>query len=940
MLSVIGYGIRFAWGTHAAERRWLRRCIAVLAAVALVVAGMFASPASAADPVTERVSVSSAGAQSNGTSTTAAISADGRYVAFASDARNLVDPADTNNVQDVFVRDRSTGETSRVSVSSAGVPAADGFVNDVAISGDGRYVAFVSTASNLFPGDTFASIDVFVHDRVLGTTERVAPNSLEVDISGDGRFVAFLGPVGGVGQVLVRDRLTGSTAVASILPNGSPSTNGAHQASISADGRYVAFIASTPLQVYVRDMQLGQTVRASVASDGTAGNQTSTHPSVSNDGRFVAFSSGATNLVPGDTNTVGDIFVHDTVSGETNRISVSSAGTQSNNVIDHDGLPSISADGRFVTFSSAASNLVVGDTNASVDVFLHDRQTHETSRISVSSTGAQANSFSASPQISADGRYVAFSSRGTALVAGDTNSREDIFVRQLAVAPTDTSPPDISYTLTSAEGDGDDGWLHSDVHLVWAVADGQSPVQTVGCVDQSITADQPKTEYSCTATSAGGTTGPVTVTIGRDSTPPEVSYTLTPAAGAGDDGWHHGDVHLVWTVTDDLSPVQTSGCVDQSITADQPKTDYPCSATSAGGTTGPVTVTIGRDTAPPGVSHTLTPASPDGANGWYRSDVDLVWTVADDLSPVQTSGCVDQSITADQPKTGYSCTATSAGGTTGPVTVTIGRDATAPDVHTTVLPSTPDGDNGWYLAPVALAYSCTDATSGMASCPQNTTVGEGAAQVVPATGTDRAGNTRTVTSGPYDVDLTDPTVTCQSEPAFVLGQTGHVSATVTDTGSGPAAPLVTAAADTSSVGSGGATVTGADVAGRTATGECGYRVHYGFTGFQAPVDNGVVNVAKAGTAIPLKWRLTDHSGNPVLDLTSVRITSAGHTCDGGAPEDAIEEVASGASGLQNLGGGNYQINWKSPKNYAGTCRTLHLDFDEGLTHNAEFRFKA
>ena len=101
----------------------------------------------------------------------------------------------------------------------------------------------------------------------------------------------------------------------------------------------------------------------------------------------------------------------------------------------------------------------------------------------------------------------------------------------------------------------------------------------------------------------------------------------------------------------------------------------------------------------------------------------------------------------------------------------------------------------------------------------------------------------------------------------------------------------------------------------------------------------MVNVAKAGTAIPLKWRLTDHAGNPVLDLDSVRITSAGHTCDGGAAEDAIEEVAPGASGLQNLGDGDYQLNWKSAKTYAGSCRTLQLDLGEGQMRTAEFRFK-
>jgi N-acylglucosamine 2-epimerase len=205
---------------------------------------------------------------------------------------------------------------------------------------------------------------------------------------------------------------------------------------------------------------------------------------------------------------------------------------------------------------------------------------------------------------------------------------------------------------------------------------------------------------------------------------------------------------------------------------------------------------------------------------------------------------------------------------------------------------------------------------------------------------DALGNTEEPQTLEVKVDRTDPVVTCQPEPAFELGETGQVSATVADAESGPAAPLVTAEADTSSVGAAAASVTGADLAGRTATASCGYQVRYGFTGFEAPVDNGVVNVAKAGSATPLKWRLTDHAGNPVLDLASVRITSAGHTCDGAAVEDAIEEVASGASGLQNLGDGNYQINWKSPKTYAGTCRTLQLDLGEGQLRTAEFRFKA
>jgi N-acylglucosamine 2-epimerase len=368
-----------------------------------------------------------------------------------------------------------------------------------------------------------------------------------------------------------------------------------------------------------------------------------------------------------------------------------------------------------------------------------------------------------------------------------------------------------------------------------------------------------------------------------------------------------------------------------------------------------------NDTTAPATIATVSPAPT--AAGWNRDDVTVSFQAADDntkvgvkeihvrleddIAAIRPVAYIDPgdtftlpSLTAEGEYDITYAAVDALGNTEEPQTLQVRLDLTDPVVDTTVVPAAPDGSNGWYVSPAALAYSCTDATSGIASCAPNASVGEGAAQVVSATGIDRAGNTRTVSSGPYDVDLTDPVVTCQSEPAFVLGQTGQVSATVADAGSGPAAPLVTAEADTSSVGSAAAPVTGADVAGRTAPASCGYQVLYGFTGFQAPVDNGVVNVAKAGTAIPLKWRLTDHAGNPVLDLAEVRITSAGHTCDGGAPEDAIEEVASGASGLQNLGDGNYQINWKSPKTYAGTCRTVQLDLGEGQMRTAEFRFKA
>jgi Tol biopolymer transport system component len=289
----------------------------------------------ATTPKTRRVSVSSAGAEGNNWSYYPSISADGRFVAFSSDASNLV-AGDGNGTSDVFVRDRATGKTRRVSVSSAGAEGNNASY-DPSISADGRFVAFHSDASNLVAGDGNGTSDVFVRDRATGKTRRV-----------------------------------------------------------------------------------------SVSSAGAEGNGDSYASSISADGRFVAFHSNASNLVAGDGNGTSDIFVHDRATGKTRRVSVSSAGAQGNGASYN---PSISADGRFVAFHSNASNLVAGDGNGTTDVFVHDRATGKTRRVSVSSAGAEGNGASYNPSISADGRFVAFESSASNLVAGDGNGTSDIFVR-------------------------------------------------------------------------------------------------------------------------------------------------------------------------------------------------------------------------------------------------------------------------------------------------------------------------------------------------------------------------------------------------------------------------------------------------------------------------------------------------------------------------------
>ncbi len=180
--------------------------------------------------------------------------------------------------------------------------------------------------------------------------------------------------------------------------------------------------------VFVHDRQTGATERVSMASDGTQGNSDSGSPALSTDGRYVVFRSWATNLVPNDTNNMGDVFVHDRQTGETTLVSVASDGTQANR---HSYSRSITFDGRYVVFYSDADNLVPGDTNGTWDVFVHDRQTGTTERVSVASDGTQPNNFSNDPAITDDGRYVAFRSDASNLAPGDTNGYEDIFVKDL-----------------------------------------------------------------------------------------------------------------------------------------------------------------------------------------------------------------------------------------------------------------------------------------------------------------------------------------------------------------------------------------------------------------------------------------------------------------------------------------------------------------------------
>jgi len=426
--------------------------------------GRFIGPAPT-PATTARLSTSSSGSQARDDSSQATVSADGRYLAFVSEAANLVG-GDTNAGADVFVRDRITKQTRRMSVGASGVQA-NGPSYDPALSADGRYVAFVSEANNLVSGDSNGLADVFLRDRIGGTTTRVSVDSAsapvqangasyEPAINADGSKVVFTseaanlvaGDTNDVADVFVRDRTANTTSRVSIATGaaGAQGNGESGQAAVSGSGQLVAFLSrasnltagdtNLAFDVFVRDRTANTTTRVSVAGANTQANKDSWQPALSSDGRYVVFASDATNLSAADSNGVADIFVRDRTANATTRVSVDVSGTQSDGPSYN---PAISNDGRYVTFDSLAT-LDPVDYNNAWDIYLRDRTGQTTARLSVATATQEANADSLRPVLSADGRYVLFESFATNLVTGDTNNAADIFVRDRGVGTSPTYP--------------------------------------------------------------------------------------------------------------------------------------------------------------------------------------------------------------------------------------------------------------------------------------------------------------------------------------------------------------------------------------------------------------------------------------------------------------------------------------------------------------------
>lgn len=349
-------------------------------------------------PALQRMSESAAGVGANSWSRGAAVSPDGRYVAFMSNASNLV-AGDTNGFADIFVRDLEAGTIERVSISDSEQQSPFGGEYP-SISADGRYVTFESS-SPLSTDSPTSTLAIYVRNRVDGTTRRVSQ------------------PVAG---------------------DATP-TNNSYQSSISADGRYVAFASiATNLvpndtngkaDIFLRDLVANTTERVSTDNDGGEVNGASGFPRISADGSAVAYDSVATDIVDGDTNGVKDVFWWPRSTGSVLRVSQTSAGVEGNAV---SYTPSISGDGRYVAFTTRATNLGVNDDSSS-DVVRWDSVGMGLALVSVSDTEVPAIFDTGSASISADGQRIAFIAYD-ALAPGDTNDRDDVYVRDFTTGTT------------------------------------------------------------------------------------------------------------------------------------------------------------------------------------------------------------------------------------------------------------------------------------------------------------------------------------------------------------------------------------------------------------------------------------------------------------------------------------------------------------------------
>ncbi len=463
-------------------------CVLGLGLAAL---GLGAVGARAVTPLsTERVSVSTSEFEGFGDSFgPVELSADGRFVVFTSTSDDFYAQDGANS--DVFLRDRTRGVTELISIAQPVVPGpyviSNGNSRNGSVSGDGRFVVYESDATNLVVGDGNNFADIFMRDRFGAITRiSVAPDGASANgasrnprISRSGRFIAFESAatniVGGddnaVTDVFVRDLILRVTRRVSTNGMGAQANGASSNATISGNGRFVAFQsaatnlaggAGTSTHAYVKDTFTGGIQLASQADDGTPGDDDSTLPTISADGRSVAFVSVAGNLASQDTNGFADVYLRNLFTDTTTLVSIASDGSlgdgdsgASITIGGTAGRPGLSGDGRYVAFTSEATNFDLTDDNAQGDVFLYDTSDLTIARVSVGGGLVQGDGPSVSATVSEDGTAVGYSSTAGNLVLGDFNFSEDVFVTTVSGTGGGNNPPiaDAGFDLSVNEGD-------------------------------------------------------------------------------------------------------------------------------------------------------------------------------------------------------------------------------------------------------------------------------------------------------------------------------------------------------------------------------------------------------------------------------------------------------------------------------------------------------
>ena len=508
----------------------------------------------------------------------------------------------------------------------------------------------------------------------------------------------------------------------------------------------------------------------------------------------------------------------------------------------------------------------------------------------------------------------------------------------------DVTPPEITWQVNGVLGR--DGWYTSDAQVVWTLSDPDSAIaDIVGCNNAqtlTLTTDTAQWGVGCWAASAGGGTYR-SVYLKRDATPPETELLSTPAAQAGVQG-----NEFSFTGSDTMSGRWRSECsVDGSpfFTCTSP---YALGSLAGGSHAFQVrSVDNAGNVDPTPASHAwvvdATPAvvesvisGAQGSGGWYVGDVRIQWSVTDAESMIQSApGCNESLLATDTSGAGFTCTATSTGGATSR-TVIVKRDATAPVI--VAAARTAPNAAGWYRDAVTIGFTCSDALSGVVACaPAQTLNTEGTSVSTARVVADAAGNSALSNTVTVRIDHTAPTL-APTVPATVLFNSTTAAVSNGNDGLSGVATESCEALATNTVGNKTVACLATDRAGNSTTATAGYRVVYGFDGFSAPLQNpSVLNVAKAGRSMPLRWRVVDAAGAPVTNLGTASINAIAIGCPA-ASENRISSYGGGNGQLQNLGNGYYQLDWAAASSLRGACRRLDLNLGDGQIHPVLFKF--